>query len=56
VTTVPRQYNETELSKAAGGLKALPELIQGTALRVAVGNKLKNGLTTPFIAGVLGPA
>ena len=43
-------------AKAAGGLNALPDLLRGTALRIAIRSKLKNGLSTPVVAGVIGPA
>jgi hypothetical protein len=43
-------------AKAAGGLNALPDLLRGTAVRIAVRSKLKNGLSTPVVAGVIGPA
>jgi hypothetical protein len=43
-------------AKAAGGLTALPDLLRGTAVRITVRSKLKTGLSTPVVAGVIGPA
>ena len=43
-------------AKAAGGLKALPDMLRGIALRITVRSKLKNGLSTPVVVGVIGPA